>query len=210
MTLDVQNEQWPISKVKPFERNARRHPKAQICQLADSIREYGQVTPILVDEAGVIIAGHGRFEACKRARRSTVWVAVARDWTDEKKRKYRLLDNALGDLSDWDREMLQMEVADIGDIQLGGMDFDFGLGFDEDVTDDNNAAPSRAPDPTEREPQDDPPPAAASAAVGAATPIRIPLLIELTPAQNKAWQAIKAERGFADNASALLALAGIE
>jgi GNAT superfamily N-acetyltransferase len=86
-------ETWPIDRLKPYARNARVHPPEQIRQLRASIRKFGQVWPILVDEGGTIIAGHGRLQAAKREKMTEVTVIVAKDWDERRRREFALLDN---------------------------------------------------------------------------------------------------------------------
>jgi ParB-like chromosome segregation protein Spo0J len=119
--------QWPADKVErralssliPYARNARTHSDAQIDQLAASIRQWGFTIPILIDEDGTIIAGHGRVLAAAKLGLSEVPVVVARNWTDEQKRAYRIADNRLTENGGWDESLLRLEVADLA-----------GLGFD--------------------------------------------------------------------------------
>jgi len=119
-------ERWPIERLIPYARNARTHSDAQIAQIAASIREWGWTAAVLVDEAGTIIAGHGRVLAARQLALADVPVTVARGWSDAQKRAYTLADNKLAMNAGWDEEMLKLEL---GDLQLEG--FDVGLiGFD--------------------------------------------------------------------------------
>jgi ParB-like chromosome segregation protein Spo0J len=79
----------------PNARNARTHSDEQVTQLAASIEEWGWTIPVLVDEAGGIIAGHGRVMAAHRLDLEDVPVMVAAGWSDAKKRAYMLADNQL-------------------------------------------------------------------------------------------------------------------
>jgi len=116
-------ERWAIEKLVPYARNARTHSDEQISQLAASIKEWGWTTPVLVDEAGGIIAGHGRTVAAQRLQMTEVPVMVARGWSEAKKRAYVLADNKLAINAGWDNEMLALELGEIGE-----------LGFDLDLT----------------------------------------------------------------------------
>lgn len=116
-------ERWSIEKLIPYARNARTHSDEQIGQIAASIKEWGWTTPILVDETGGIIAGHGRTLAAQRLKITEVPVMVAKGWSDAKKRAYVLADNKLALNAGWDNEMLRLELGEIGD-----------LGFDLDLT----------------------------------------------------------------------------
>ena len=127
---------WPADKVErravadliPYARNARTHSDAQVAQIAASIAEWGWTTPVLVDETGSIIAGHGRVMAARKLGISDVPVMVAAGWTEAQKRAYVLADNQLALNAGWDAEMLKVELTD-----LAGAGFDVGLiGFSQD------------------------------------------------------------------------------
>jgi hypothetical protein len=120
-------ERWPIDRLVPYARNARTHTPAQIDQIAASIREWGLTMPILVDEDGMILAGHARVLAAQKLRLADVPVIVARGWSEAKKRAYVIADNKLTLNSAWDEELLRIELAD-----LKLQDFDMALlGFDD-------------------------------------------------------------------------------
>ena len=116
-------EKWAIDKLIPCARNARTHSDEQISQLSASIKEWGWTTPVLVDEQGGIIAGHGRTLAAQRLQMTEVPVMVAKGWSEAKKRAYVLADNKLAMNAGWDNEMLALELGEIGE-----------LGFDLDLT----------------------------------------------------------------------------
>jgi DNA modification methylase len=120
-------ERRPVAALVPYARNARTHSDAQVEQLAASIREWGWTMPVLVDEAGVIIAGHGRVLAAQRLGIAEVPVMVARGWTDEQRRAYVLADNRLALNAGWDPDLLGAELQ-----ALDAADFDLPLiGFDD-------------------------------------------------------------------------------
>src|SRR6202047_2506313 len=104
-------ERWPVAKLVPNARNARIHSDEQIAQLAASIEEWGWTIPVLVDEAGGIIAGHGRVMAAHRLGLEDVPVMVAAGWSEAKKRAYMLADNKLTLNGEWDMERLAGEMA---------------------------------------------------------------------------------------------------
>jgi len=116
-------EHWDIERLIPYARNSRTHSAAQIDQLAASIKEWGWTTPVLVDDQGGIIAGHGRTMAAKKLGMRTVPVVIATGWPDEKKRAYVIADNKLALNADWDPELLRVE--------LGALDAD---GFNLELT----------------------------------------------------------------------------
>ena len=119
-------ERWSIDKLIPYARNARTHSDEQIGQIAASIKEWGWTTPILVDETGGIIAGHGRTLAAQRLKMAEVPVMVAKGWSDAKKRAYVLADNKLALNAGWDNEMLKLELGEIGEL---GFNLEL-MGFD--------------------------------------------------------------------------------
>lgn len=119
-------EKWAIDKLIPYARNARTHSDEQVSQLAASIKEWGWTTPVLVDEQGGIIAGHGRTLAAQRLKMKEVPVMVARGWSDAKKRAYVLADNKLAMNAGWDKDMLALELGEIGEL---GFNLEL-MGFD--------------------------------------------------------------------------------
>jgi DNA modification methylase len=122
-------EKWDIEKLIPYARNARTHSDEQVGQIAASIKEWGWTTPVLVDEYGGIIAGHGRTMAAKRLGMREVPVMVARGWSDAKKRAYVLADNKLAINAGWDDSMLALELKELGET---GFDLDLtGFSLDE-------------------------------------------------------------------------------
>lgn len=140
---------WPADKVErrsvkeliPYDRNPKSHPDEQIEQLANSITEWGWTIPILVDEDGMVIAGHGRLYAADRLGIEAVPVMVAEGWSDEQKRAYVIADNKLAENGGWDSaiyfsELKALQAKDF-DISLAGVDIDLS---DYDYT------PNLAPD----------------------------------------------------------------
>lgn len=128
---------WPADQVArravdsliPAARNARTHSDAQVAQIAASIREWGWTMPVLVDEAGTIIAGHGRVLAARQLGLQTVPVMVASGWSEAQRRAYALADNQLALQAGWDEDLLRIEL---GDLQLGGFDLELtGFGGDD-------------------------------------------------------------------------------
>lgn len=117
-----------MASLVPYARNARTHSDDQVAQIASSIREWGWTVPILVDETGGIIAGHGRALAAQKLGIAEVPVMVASGWTEAQKRAYVIADNKLALNAGWDDELLRIELGD-----LQGLDFDVGLtGFSDD------------------------------------------------------------------------------
>ena len=121
-------ERWPIERLIPYANNARLHSEADLDKLAAAIRKWGWTTPVLVDEQGNLLAGHGRIAAAPRAGVTSIPVIVARGWSEEEKRAYRLADNQLAARASWDPDLLGRELQELG---FGGLDLGL-IGFEPD------------------------------------------------------------------------------
>lgn len=121
-------EKRSVSSLIPYARNSRTHSEAQVAQIAASVKEWGWTIPVLIDETGQIIAGHGRIQAARLLGLEEVPVMVAEGWTDAQKRAYVLADNKLAMNAGWDEELLSLELKDLKDL---GSDLSL-IGFDED------------------------------------------------------------------------------
>jgi ParB-like chromosome segregation protein Spo0J len=109
-------ERRPVAGLLPYARNARTHSDEQVAQIAASIREWGWTMPILVDEVGTIIAGHGRVMAARRLGLEDVPVMVASGWSEAQKRAYVITDNKLALNAGWDEELLALELGDLREL----------------------------------------------------------------------------------------------
>ena len=103
-------EMIPIDRLRGYDRNARTHSKKQIRQLADAIRRFGFTNPILVDDAGMILAGHGRVEAAKLLGMADLPCRRLSGMTEAEKRAYILADNKLALNAGWDEDLLAGEI----------------------------------------------------------------------------------------------------
>ncbi len=122
-------EKVAIDRLVPYARNARTHSKEQILQLRSSLREFGFVNPIIVDQELNIIAGHGRVLAAKAEGLSEVPCVFAEHLTETQKRAYILADNRLALSAGWDEELLALEFGELKDL---GFDLELtGFGVDE-------------------------------------------------------------------------------
>ena len=121
-------ERWAVNRLIPFAKNARTHSDEQVAQIAASIREFGFSNPILVDEDGGVIAGHGRLSAARQLGLADVPVMVAAGWSETQKRAYVLADNKLALNAGWDAEMLRLAL---GELSEAGFDLSL-TGFGED------------------------------------------------------------------------------
>ncbi len=120
-----------ISAIKPYEKNAKRHPTKQVRQVAESIKAFGFNQPIVVDKDGVIIVGHGRYEAAKHLGLKDVPV-IKVDLTPEQANAYRLADNKLNE-SEWDMKLAVDELRGFSKemFDLTGFDADLLINPDE-------------------------------------------------------------------------------
>lgn len=125
-------EIWNIDKLIPYANNARTHSDEQIAQIASSIKEWGFTIPILADESGMIIAGHGRVQAARKLKINELPVMVAKNWTEEQKRAYVIADNKLALNAGWDDELLKLEMDF---LDKSGFDLDL-IGFSEEELND--------------------------------------------------------------------------
>lgn len=111
-----------VADLKPAERNARTHSKAQIKQIADSIEQFGFTNPVLVDAKDRLIAGHGRVEAAKILGLETIPTLCLDHLSEDQVRAYVIADNKLAENAGWDEELLALEFQ-----YLDSLDLDFDL-----------------------------------------------------------------------------------
>jgi ParB-like chromosome segregation protein Spo0J len=105
-------EQWPIARLKPYKKNAKRHPGEQVARIAQLIKEHGFDQPIVVDTRGVIVKGHGRWLAAKALKMATVPVIVSHlSLDDGRLREARLGDNRVAEFG-WDPDKLVSDVVE--------------------------------------------------------------------------------------------------
>jgi site-specific DNA-methyltransferase (adenine-specific) len=123
-------------EIRPYGKNAKKHPKKQVEQVANSIKEFGMNQPIVVDKNGVIIVGHGRYEAIKSLGWEVKpdWVKVV-DLTDEQANAYRLADNKLNE-SEWDMSLVIEELKGLSEDMFDLTGFDKDLILEPDEMDD--------------------------------------------------------------------------
>lgn len=113
-----------INVLKPYEGNARKHPKKQLKALSKSIKEYGFNSLVLIDKDYNIVCGHGRVESAKMAGLQEVECKILDNLTDEQIKAFRNIDNRLADMSMFDLELLKI---DLEDIKIDLSEFDFNL-----------------------------------------------------------------------------------
>lgn len=116
------NVEWfNIDKICPYAMNAKLHDKAQIKNVAESIRRFGWQQPLVIDSNNIIVIGHCRFEAAKLLRLKTVPCIRESFLSDVEIRELRIADNKTNE-SQWDYEILADETAR---LNFDGFDFDF-------------------------------------------------------------------------------------
>jgi len=131
-----QEREWPAFKVerratealRHAPTNARTHSEEQIEQIAASIEAFGWTIPILIEPDGMIIAGHGRQLAAQKLGIAEVPCIVAVGWSDQQRRAYMLADNKIAENSEWDDDLLRLELgalldeADAASLVIGFSD----------------------------------------------------------------------------------------
>lgn len=123
-----------LDLLKPYENNAKVHSQDQVSKIADSIREFGFLSPCLIDKDYNIIAGHGRVMAAKKLGMESVPCVFIEGLTDAQRRAYILADNRLTELGGWDEYLVQQELKALDDE---GFNIDL-TGFELELDDDSN------------------------------------------------------------------------
>lgn len=114
-------------KLIPYKNNAKKHSDSQIEKLANSIKEFGFISPILIDKEFNVIAGHGRLMAAQKLNLDKVPCAFVEGLTEAQRRAYILADNRLAEFGQWDNELVAVEIGELETMDLGFdiSDFDF-------------------------------------------------------------------------------------
>lgn len=139
--MELKIEYLPITELKPYENNARKHAEADIEAIKKSIEEFGFNDPIGIWHE-TIVEGHGRLLAAQELEMAEVPVIRLDHMTDEERRAYALAHNKTAELSEWDFEMLDTELDDIFDIDMS--QFGFSLNLEE-----NNSLQQKIKESTE-------------------------------------------------------------
>ena len=124
--MEIKNMQ--IKLLTPYEKNAKKHDKTQINNVAESIKQYGFVQPIVIDKNNVVVIGHCRLLAAKQLKMKEVPCVCVEDLTEEQVKALRIVDNKSNE-SEWDFDILPDELAD---FDLSNFDFDFGIENEEE------------------------------------------------------------------------------
>lgn len=115
-----------LGDLKPYPRNARRHSRKQLRKIAESLERFGWTNPILVDETGMVLAGHGRLEAARMLGWDMVETICLAGFSEQEKRAYILADNRIAEEAGWDRELLAIEfstlIEDGFEVEATGFD----------------------------------------------------------------------------------------
>ncbi len=128
-------ELMPLDQVVPYARNPRINAHA-VDKVASSIKEFGFRQPIVVDAEHVIVVGHVRYEAAKRLGLKKVPVHIAAELTPEQIKAYRITDNRVGEESEWDKALLQLEIVELEEAAFSAE----LLGFNDEELRDIKAA----------------------------------------------------------------------
>lgn len=118
-----------LTEIKPYGKNPRKNDGA-VDAVAESIKQCGYCSPIVVDENYEVLAGHTRLKALKKLGREECEVVVKEGLTEEQKQKYRILDNKTGEFAEWDLDVLQEQLKD---LDFEGFDFGFAQYNDSDI-----------------------------------------------------------------------------
>lgn len=123
-----------IGDIKPYEKNPRKNDGA-VDAVANSIQEFGFKVPIVIDKDGVIVCGHTRYKAAKKLGLEKVPCVIADDLTEEQIKAYRLADNKVSELAEWDIDLLGEELDGIFDIDMSDFGFDLSDEKTEPIND---------------------------------------------------------------------------
>ncbi len=147
LTDELKIEYVPIGDIKPYEKNAKLHPKEQIDEIVESIKLMGFNDPIAVwGGQNTIVEGHGRLEAAKKLKMDTVPIIRLDYLSDEQRRAYTLIHNKLTMNSDFDLDILQEELDKITEFDMADFEFDLKVDRDaEDIEEDEAPEPPAEP-----------------------------------------------------------------
>lgn len=118
-----------LKDIKPYEKNPRKNDDA-VPYVAESIKQFGFKVPIVIGKDNVIVCGHTRYKAAQKLGLKTVPCVIADDLTEEQIKAYRLADNKVSELAEWNIDLLGEELDEIFDIDMS--DFGFDLSEDEE------------------------------------------------------------------------------
>ena len=119
--MDIKN--IAVKDLVPYDKNTKKHDDVQINNVAESIKQYGFVQPIVIDKNNVVVIGHCRLLAAKKLKMQDVPCVCVEDLTEEQVKALRIVDNKSNE-SDWLNDILELELPD---VDLSAFDFDFVL-----------------------------------------------------------------------------------
>lgn len=122
----------PIKQLKPYKKNAKKHPKEQVEKIANSIKEFGFTQPVIVDKDNCVVAGHGRILGAKKAGMKEVPTVALENLTEEQIKAYRLVDNKLNE-SEWDEGLLKDSLEEIFEMDMEMFGFSMDVLEDETI-----------------------------------------------------------------------------
>lgn len=134
----MQVHEKEINDIKPYNRNPRKNDIA-VAAVAESISQFGFKVPVIVDAAGIIVAGHTRYKAAKQLGMKTIPCIVADDLTEAQIKAFRLADNKTAELAEWDLDLLNNELLDLDNlcVDMSVFGFDTVDTIDDKIIEDN-------------------------------------------------------------------------
>ena len=133
-----------LKDIKPYEKNPRKNDQS-VDKVVNSIKEFGFKVPIVIDKNNVIVCGHTRYKAAKKLGLKAVPCVVADDLTEEQIKAYRLADNKVSELAEWDIDLLGEELDGIFDIDMS----DFGFDLSEEEEEETEVIEDEVPEEVE-------------------------------------------------------------
>ena len=121
-----------IKELKPYKKNAKKHNKEQVEQIANSIKEFGFTQPVIIDKNNEVVAGHGRILGARKAGLKEVPTVCLEDLTEEQIKAYRLVDNKLNE-SEWDNDLLKQSLEEIEEMNMEVFGFTIDKLEDESI-----------------------------------------------------------------------------
>lgn len=131
MQNDITIVRKRLDELIPYANNPRKNDEA-VKYVAASMEEFGCKVPLVIDKDGVIVAGHTRYKAARKLGWETVPCIVADDLSDEQVKAFRLADNKVAEVAEWDDDALDIELDDIVGIDMEAFGFTFGEDEEED------------------------------------------------------------------------------
>ncbi len=135
-----------LNEIRPYDKNPRKNEKA-VPAVAESIRRFGWKVPLVIDRDGVIVAGHTRYKAAKKLGLSSAPCVVAEDLSPEEVKAFRVVDNRVSELAEWDFELLDGELSGLSEMNFSLEDLGFDFKWDGDALGIGQPDPRKDPMP---------------------------------------------------------------